>query len=159
MVHSFRSSVELWVNQSISGDLFLRPKMAGVNQYRDPLPDDVVSYLRNLRDRAEVHQYRRIYLEDKNKQYQFECVDFARLWRRARFLFIKGDPMAIEPKLVRGEGVVVSEVYANQMGLTIGDRYQAQVRNVKFDLPILGVFRDYRTREGPSTIPFPNTKS
>ena len=155
MVHSFRSSVELWVNQSISGDLFMRPKMAGVNQYRDPLPDDVVSYLKGLGDRAEVHEYRRIYLDEGNKQYQFECVDFGRLWRRARFLFIKGDPQAIEPTLIRGEGVIVSEVYANQMHKSVGDRYQAQVRNVKFDLPILGVFRDYRTQGGAVFYSFP----
>jgi len=36
MIHSFRQTVELWVNQSITGDLFLYPKMGDLNQYRDP---------------------------------------------------------------------------------------------------------------------------
>jgi len=38
MIHSFRDTVELWVAESVSGDLFLRPKMADINRYRDPLP-------------------------------------------------------------------------------------------------------------------------
>ncbi|MBW2322661.1 MAG: hypothetical protein JRF41_03940, partial [Deltaproteobacteria bacterium] len=29
MIHSFRSTVALWVNQTLAGDLLLRPKMAG----------------------------------------------------------------------------------------------------------------------------------
>jgi len=44
--------------------------------------------------------------------------------------------------------VIVSEVFANRTGLSVGDRFQYQVRGVSLDWPILGIVRDYRTRGG-----------
>jgi putative ABC transport system permease protein len=44
--------------------------------------------------------------------------------------------------------VLVSEVFANRTGLAAGERYRAQIRSKRIDLPILGVVRDYRTRGG-----------
>jgi putative ABC transport system permease protein len=38
MIHSFRSTVALWVQQSIAGDIYVRPKLAELNRFRDPLP-------------------------------------------------------------------------------------------------------------------------
>jgi hypothetical protein len=43
MVHSFRRTVEVWVEQTVSGDVFVRPAMAGSNDYRDALPEAVVA--------------------------------------------------------------------------------------------------------------------
>jgi putative ABC transport system permease protein len=44
--------------------------------------------------------------------------------------------------------VAVSEVFANSTGLKVGDRYRVQIGAQLLDEPILGVFRDYRTRGG-----------
>lgn len=52
------------------------------------------------------------------------------------------------PPVFRGEGVLISEVFANRSGLDAGDRYRAEVGSAVIDLPILGVFRDYRTNGG-----------
>jgi putative ABC transport system permease protein len=75
MVHSFRQTVTLWVEQSIVGDLFLRPKMAGLNRYRDPLPDDVVRFLEDLPPTVDVLPYRTIYLHEGRVPYQLEAID------------------------------------------------------------------------------------
>jgi len=64
------------------------------------------------------------------------------------FIWLKGDAEKIHPMLMRGEGVIVSEVYSNRTGLTVGDFFQAQVGESFVELPILGVVRDYRTRGG-----------
>jgi len=44
--------------------------------------------------------------------------------------------------------VLVSEVFMNQTGLGVGQRFQIRLGARSLDLPILGVFRDYRTRGG-----------
>ena len=148
MIHSFRHTVEAWVNQSIKGDVFLRPMMAGVNRYRDPLPEEVVVRLQNLQDRMDLLPYRRIYLQYGNISYLFEAIDFTKFARHGSFLLIEGDSREIMPKLAAGRGTLVSEVFSNQTGLKSGDRFRAQIEGVNLDEPILGIFRDYRTKGG-----------
>jgi putative ABC transport system permease protein len=148
MIHSFRDTVRLWVNQSIRGDLYLRPAMADINRYRDPLPEEVVSRLRALPDGTDVLPYRRLFLRCGSIPYQFEPLDFSTLFRHANLLLMDANLDDILPRLIAGEGVVVSEVFANQTGLTTGKRLQATIEATDFDLPILGVFRDYRTQGG-----------
>jgi putative ABC transport system permease protein len=50
--------------------------------------------------------------------------------------------------LKRGEGVLVSEVFSNRTGLTVGDMFKAQIEASHVDLPVLGIVRDYRTQGG-----------
>jgi putative ABC transport system permease protein len=148
MVHSFRGTVETWANQSISGDLFLRPKMAEINKYRTPIPEEAVSKLESLRPRVDLLPYRRIPLLYEGRPYHFEPIDAAAFARHAKFLFVKGSAEESLQKLQRGEGVFVSEVFANKTGLTVGARFRARIEGALFDLPILAVIRDYRTTGG-----------
>lgn len=148
MVHSFRETVQAWATQTISGDLFLRPRMADMNQYRDPLPKETVAAIRELRPAVEILPYRRIYLHSGGIPFQFEAIDFDAFVKHARYLLLEGDMREALPMLLRGEGVVVSEVFANQTGIRSGNRFRAQIEGVRFDLPVLGVFRDYRTQGG-----------
>jgi putative ABC transport system permease protein len=148
MVHSFRGTVELWVNQTISGDLFVTPRMATLNRYRDPLPDNLVTELLRLRTHADIVPYRRLYLNEGKHPYLLEAIEIETFSKHAGFLFLKGDAGEIMPKLIRGEGVVVSEVFSNQASITVGDTYSANVDGVKIELPVLGIFRDYRTQGG-----------
>ena len=148
MVHSFRSTVETWVNQSIRGDVFLQTEMANTNQYRDSLPQSLVDQLKHMRDRIELLPYRRIFLNKGAVRYLFEAIDFDTFAKHGKLLFLEGDSHNVMPQLVRGEGVIVSEVMANQLGLRIGENFQAEIGTTNIDLPILGIYRDYRTQGG-----------
>ena len=148
MVHSFRNTVETWLNQSFSGELFVRPKMSDINRYRDPLPKEVARVLTELDPAAELLPYRRIHLMHGKVPYQFEAVDFHVFQKHARFLFLEGDADAVQERLARGEGVLVSEVFANQAGLRPGDHFRAEIEGIRLDVPVLGVVRDYRTTGG-----------
>ena len=148
MVNSFRGTVAAWVDQTVSGDLFVRAAKAGDNEYRDPLPEAVVNGLKGWSDQVDMLPYRRFHLNYGSRPYQFEVLDFEVFFRHGRFLMLDGEQEAITEPLARGEGVLVSEVFANQTGLGVGDRFQTQVEGEALDLPILGRFRDYRTRGG-----------
>jgi putative ABC transport system permease protein len=147
-IHSFRYTVELWVNQTLGGDLFLRAKMAGLNQYRDSLPEEVVRGLQKLSGNAKVLPYRRIPLRMGDIPYQLEATDFELLSQDWGLIMMEGDLEKLMPKMVAGSGVIVSEVFANQTGLGIGERYHVRLGNADLDLPILGMCRDYRTQGG-----------
>jgi len=148
MVHSFRNTVETWVNQSIRGDVFLQRQMANTNQYRDQLPQNLVSRLEAMRDRIELLPYRRIVLQRGKVRYLFEAIDFEAFSQHGKLLFLEGDPEKIMPRLKAGNGVIVSEVLANQTGLRVGEQFRADVGGIDLNLPILGIYRDYRTQGG-----------
>jgi putative ABC transport system permease protein len=147
MVHSFRHTVSLWVYQTLAGDFFLRPKMAGINLYQDPLPPKAVEGLKQIKS-AEIMPYRHIELRFGKVPFEFEAVPFDTLLRHGQFLLLQGDMGRIKADLVEGKGVLVSEVFMNQTGLGLGHRFNIHLGTASLDLPILGVFRDYRTRGG-----------
>jgi putative ABC transport system permease protein len=148
MIHSFRSTVALWVQQSIAGDLYIRPRLSELNRFRDPLPAPVVEAIRALEGPVERIPMRRLELLLNGRQHLFEAMDYAAYARRSTFIWMGGDEAQIKADLIAGRGVVVSEVFANTTGLGIGDRYRVQIGEAFLDAPILGIFRDYRTRGG-----------
>ena len=148
MVHSFRHTVEAWVTQSVSGDLFIRPKMAEFNRYRDPVPPEMVKAIEALDAPIDLLPYHRIFLDYDGVPYQLDTIDFSLFSVHGNFLWVAGDPENVYPALESGSGVLVSEVFANRTGLGPGDRFRARIRTERFDLPVLGVVRDYRTRGG-----------
>jgi putative ABC transport system permease protein len=147
MVHSFRYTVSLWVNQTLAGDFYMRPKMAGLNHYRDPLPESVVDALKKL-EGVELLPYRHLELRHGKSFFEFEAIRLRTLFDHGQFLMIKGDMGKIRRPLLSGLGVLVSEVFANETGLSVGSRLRIPLGKVTLDFPILGVFRDYRTRGG-----------
>ncbi len=148
MVGSFRSTVNLWVEQTVSGDLFVLPRLGQVNRHRNLFPPEAVKVFKSLRLRADLLPYRRFHLFHASVPYQLEIIDMAVFFRHGRFLWVDGDETSARKALLQGKGCVVSEVFANKTGLKVGDRFRAQVTGVTLDLPILGVIRDYRARGG-----------
>jgi putative ABC transport system permease protein len=80
--------------------------------------------------------------------YLLEPIDTVSYLRRSGFIFIEGSPVTVASALNEGKGVVVSEVFSNQTGLRVGQRFKAAVESVELDMPILGIIRDYRTGGG-----------
>ncbi len=148
MIYSFRQTVEFWTYETIRGDLFLTTKMGDMNQFRYPIPPKVIENLQVFKDKIDIVPNRRFFLSYKNIPYEFELLDIDGFLQYASFFWLKGDPEIIQPKLKRGDGVIISEVFANRTGLSVGELFRAQVAESSVELPILGIVRDYRTRGG-----------
>jgi putative ABC transport system permease protein len=155
MICSFRHTVSLWVHQSVSCDFYVRPSMAGLNQYRDSLPKDVVLSLKEMRNDVKSLPYRRINLTFGKVPYQLETFDFDIFSRFGKLILLEGDQSLIKSQLLAGEGVLISEVFKNKTGLGVGDRFQTGIGGTVLDEAILGVFRDYRTHGGIVYIHLP----
>ncbi len=148
MIYSFRQTVEFWTYQTIRGDLFLTTKMGEINQFRYPISQEVIKGLESFKDQVDIVPNRRFFLTYANFPYEFELLDMQGFMQYGSFFWLQGDPEKIRPLLKRGEGVIISEVFSNRTGLTIGDLFRAQVEESAFELPILGIVRDYRTQGG-----------
>ena len=148
MIHSFRRTVEIWTYQTISGDLFMTPKLNELNQFRQPVDPQAVEWFRSLEPEIELVPNRRYFLRYDNFPYEFEVLDLDVFLKYADFFWMKGAPQEIRARLRDGEGVIVSEVFSNRTGLTVGDTFKATVETSAVELPVLGVVRDYRTQGG-----------
>ena len=148
MIYSFRQTVEYWTYETIKGDLFLTSRMGEVNQFRYPIPDDVIEGLQAYETEVDILPNRRLFLNYEKFPYEFELMDMQGFMQYASFFWLKGDPQKIRPMLKRGEGVIISEVFSNRSGLGVGDVFKAQIEGSYVELPILGIVRDYRTQGG-----------
>jgi putative ABC transport system permease protein len=148
MIASFRGSVALWAEQSVSGDLFIRPRLVEMNHHRDVLPPETIRAVRALDLPVTAVPYRRVELYRGNLAYQIDFKETRAYLDHGSFVWVDGDPETARPGLFRGEGVVISEVFGAHAGLGVGDRFAADVAGGRVDLPVLGVVRDYRTRGG-----------
>jgi putative ABC transport system permease protein len=148
MIHSFRSTVKLWVEQTVSGDLFVTSKMGQINRFRFPISEPLVRELAALATEADLVPSRRYQLARGQVPYEFEVMGMETFLKHGSFIWLHGDPREGRARIERGEGVLISEVFANRCGLAVGDRFQAQVEGSAVELPVVGVIRDYRTDGG-----------
>ena len=148
MIFSFRRTVEIWAYQTVSGDLFVTMKLNEMNQFRYPIPKQVAAWFRSQAGEVEAVPNRRYFLSYKNFPYEFEVLDLNIFFKYADFFWMKGKPDIIRPQLKKGEGVIISEVFANRTGLAVGNMFRARIEKSLVELPILGVVRDYRTQGG-----------
>ena len=146
MVRSFRHTVEVWVAQTISGDLFVTTRMAETNRVWEPLPASLVEDLERRED-IDLVANRRFSLSYEGYAFQLEAMDFAAFQGYGRFFWLQGGDHLVGP-LVRGDGVLLSEVFAHRTGLGVGDTFNARLRGRDLAWPILGLVRDYRTHGG-----------
>jgi putative ABC transport system permease protein len=148
MIHSFRRTVEIWTHQTVSGDLFFTTKLNEINQFRNPVQPEAADWFQTLDEDIEVVPNRRYFLSYENFPYEFEVLDLTIFFKYGDFFWFKGQPELIRPRLIGGEGVIISEVFSNRTGLNIGDTFRARVETSMVELPVLGVVRDYRTQGG-----------
>jgi putative ABC transport system permease protein len=158
MIHSFRQTVSLWAYQTVSGDLFATTKMGEINQFRYPLSPEVVRVLKTLDAPVDIVVNRRYFLNYGKFPYEFEVLDLDVFLRYGAWVWLQGEAESIIQRLIRGEGVVVSEVFSNRTGLSVGDQFRAQIETSLVALPILGIVRDYRTQGGVVFYPLPHFK-
>ncbi len=148
MVSSFRSTVRTWLDQHVVGDLFVRPDANDINQYRTWLAPEIVDYLLNHSMAEDVYLYRRIYMSGQEGRFLLEAGKLDVLTRHGRFLLLGGDEARIVDKATKGDGVLISEVFASRTGLGRGDRLELALGGVRKHWDIVGSFRDYRTGGG-----------
>lgn len=148
MVASFRDTVHTWLHQNVVGDMFVRPDSSDINQHRDWLAPEVVDTILGHPLIQEAYFYRRTWIRGPEGPFLLEAGRIDVLWHHGRFLLMGGDEARIMERLIKGRGVIISEVHASRTGLAPGDRLRLSLGGVNKTWQILGLFRDYRTGGG-----------
>lgn len=152
MVRSFRSTVELWINQTVMADLIVAPvswpdgNEAGMPAKRLPL--SWAERLAAVPGVAAVDPYRQVRMEIQGRPASLVARDLRLHGERSRYLFLVGDPVETLNRTVAGQGVILSEVLARTLDVGTGDVLQMMTPAGERSFPILGVFYDYATDGG-----------
>jgi putative ABC transport system permease protein len=148
MVGSFRRTVDIWVGQTLRGDLYVEPVGRDVTGSATVLPPEVIRAARSLPGVVAVDTYRGVQITYNDRIAYVAGIDFEVQEKHGRLQFMNGDAAPILAQARAGDGVVVTESFAFQHRVRAGDRVTLSTPAGTVALPVAGVFYDYSTDAG-----------
>lgn len=145
MVGSFRETVRIWVDQTVSSDLWLRPSKGLSNAATGLFAPEVADALKQVPFVAEIDRARGRDLIYGDTIIAVGSGDFEVAARRGNLPMVT--PRSSREALlgaIRHEGVVVSESFALKFRKSTGDAIELAGRR----FPITGIYRDYSNDRG-----------
>lgn len=143
MIHSFRKSVDSWLEGALQGDLYISP---ATTKWAHPLPESLMETLRKDPRVEAVERYSTYGVTVQGKPARLRIVDGDVLKHHARFTFLQGEEKAWE-KMVAG-GVFISESLGYRFGLDVGDSLELKTPEGTRSFPVVSVVRDYSSDQG-----------
>jgi len=145
MVGSFRETVRIWVDQTVSSDLWLRPSKGLSNAQRVLFPPEITEAVRGIDIVAAIDRAR-----GRNADYGDTIItigsgDFDVAATRGKLPMVA--PRTEREALlnaIRLNGVVVSEPFALRFNKRVGDTFTFAGKR----FPITGIYRDYSNDQG-----------
>jgi putative ABC transport system permease protein len=148
MILSFRKTVDLWVEQSINGDVFIFPGAYSLTGYSALLPLEVSRVLPSLPGVKAVDSFRALEAEYRGQPTIIAAVDGQVFLNMKVIRFTEGNPTDILQQFASGQAVLVTESFSLRHQVKAGDRIRLNTPNGEQDFLISGVFYDYSTDWG-----------
>lgn len=148
MIGSFRRTVELWVEQTITADIIVSPAARFVKGSQARLPDTFIEGVARIPGIVALDPFIGKRVELLGQEGLLAAGDLEVVARYGRLLFRRGESTAILQRAKAEGGVIISESLALSRGLTEGDRLPLLLPLGRVDLQIIGVFYDYSTDGG-----------
>jgi putative ABC transport system permease protein len=149
MVGSFRETVRLWVNQTVSSDLWLRPAKLLSNADAAVFPPSIGEELKHVPFIEAIDRVRGRDMIYRDSIIAVGSGDFDVAARRGTLPMVtpRSEEAALEEAIRRG-GVVVSETFAMKFKKRVGDSVALPAANGIEQFPITGIYRDYSNDRG-----------
>jgi putative ABC transport system permease protein len=148
MVGSFRRTVDVWIGQSVRGDLYVEPVGHRLNLGSTVLPPALVDSIRALPGVAAVDSYRGARVPIGDRVSFVAGVDFEVQARHGRLQFMRGMAPEILERARAGGGVIVSESFHHHQRVAAGDTIELATPSGLARLLVEGVYYDYTSDAG-----------
>lgn len=145
MIHSFRASVDTWINRAIQADLFVTLAANETTGFQAVLPDDVVRWLEEHPLTASLDTF-----FEKRMPFRYDEVFLGVISGRTRgeIAFNDGDSEG-RNNLFRTPGhVAVSESFSRRHGIGSGDTVDLPTPEGPRPFRVSGVYLDYTRDQG-----------
>jgi putative ABC transport system permease protein len=148
MIKSFRATVQIWIDQTISADLFVIPAAREVSGLEAKMPKQVLDMLKALPgtlalDPIQIHQ-----TTLNGEEVTLSARDFSILRDYSSLLVIGGHAEEAIQQSLEQEAVLVSEPLAYRLKIQKGHRIQLPSPKGPVTFTVAGVFYDYTTDGG-----------
>ena len=148
MIKSFRATVEAWINQTVSADLFVIPAARTVSGLEARMSKEVLDELRVVNGILAIDPVQNHRISLSGEQVMLSARDLQVLKDHSRLLMVEGSAQkAVEQAIDHGQ-VLVSEPLAFRHGIKPGDRIDLSTPLGTVGLTVAGVFYDYTTDGG-----------
>ncbi|HMK75169.1 MAG TPA: FtsX-like permease family protein [Thermodesulfobacteriota bacterium] len=148
MILSFRKTVDLWVEQSINGDVFIFPGSYSITGYSALLPLEVSRQLPSLPGVKAVDSFRALEAEYQGQPAIIASVDGQVFLNMKVIRFTRGNPQAILRQFAAGQAILVTESFSLRHNVKAGDRIRLNTPQGEREFLIAGVFYDYSSDWG-----------
>ncbi len=149
MVGSFRETVQVWMNNQLEADLYLRPAgWSGADRHPIMSPD-IADDIERVPGVAAVDRFRAYPIVYQGMPATFAGTESREVQKFGARMFLPGeDKMAILSKLPTGNYAVVSEPFANKHRVHIGDVLHIPLAGAMRNFTVLGIYYDYSEESG-----------
>lgn len=144
MIHSFRASVERWLGNTLSADLFIAPAANDITGLQSFLPGQAVEWFRNDPRVETVGTFREIAVPWNGRSANLAVIDGK---ARGDLEFLEAGPNAAT-EFFEPATVAVSESFANRHGTKTGDTLEFLSPNGPARFRVAGIIRDFTRDSG-----------
>ena len=149
MVASFRDTIVVWIDQTLQGDLYMRPAASGGDRGRNAMAPEAIQALDGVAGIAAVDRYRAVTIDYNGFPAFMAAGEFETLAAHSRMLFMDGqDTSTIAERLIGQNRVVVSEPFAVRHGVATADTIALPTPDGFAPFEVAGVFFDYSNEGG-----------
>ncbi len=145
MIHSFRRTVEVWIDRTVVADIFLTPIANDNAAIASFTPAELAGQAAALPRVERMDTYRGLGVTVRE---QFVALAVVAGSRRDNLAFLGGGDAQKQARLFDPQTVLVSEPFARRFGLWDGDRVPIPTPRGVVDFTIGGVYFDYSRDSG-----------
>lgn len=156
MVGSFRETVRIWVNQTVSSDLWLRPARGLSNAPTATFGPEIAEAIDAIDFVAAYDRFRGHDMVYRDSIINVGSGDLEVSASHGRLPMITPDDPAIAMReAIRRGGVVISESLSLKQHLSVGDTLTLRTAEGEHAFPITGIYRDYSNDRGVAVMDRP----
>jgi len=148
MIHSFRQTVDLWLEQTVKADLIVAPPTWLSTGPEEALPESLRELVETIPGIMAVDSYRDVRMTFRDAPIVVVARDLMVHATHSQYLFMEGDSHEILAEAVTHNQILISETFARQFQLRQGDRMTLPGAQGPVAFIIAGRFYDYSTDGG-----------
>ena len=148
MITSFRTTVVIWLEQTMRGDIYISTQGLGSTRLDAPLDPQIITLARSQPLIESNIGVRVVDVESKNGPVELVAASPERPMDPRLFLKVQGNPQQTW-QMVREGAVLLSEPLANRLGIsTLGGSIALLTPQGWHSFPIAGIYADYASTRG-----------
>ena len=148
MIHSFRSTVDAWIAQTVKADILVSSSAQLLIGPRASLSPAMIDTLRKHPDIRLVDTYAEKKITYAGQTIKAAAIPLRQVPAQNNLRLLDTTAEAMVEQIARGDGVLISDVFARKFKVTRGDILIVDTPSGKKKLKIISRYRDYTTELG-----------